>query len=425
VHRRKTTSSNASSDACGPRWQWLLLLSIVVFEYVRPMDWVLSFLGPLRLPGLATLVIALIFVFGKKDFLKQENLHKLVIAFWLLVSVTVFYSPNNRAAFNTSTTLLWNIAGFIFPLSIIVCSKERVYRFFGFWIAVQTILAILVIKDGGHGPGSYLWDENEVALALNMAIPYAVFISRFPGLPGKWRLALYGCIGVLLAAIGISASRGGVVGLAALILIMVWISDRPIRNGVLVAVVGTIAFTLLVKMLPADYRQDMADMSDPKDNTRDERLWSWSVGWVMYLENPVLGVGANNYAWTNHLYARKSPMYHPKRKIMGGRQAHSLYFTLLPELGSVGLIIYFALVKGLYNRYRTVREYCKVQTNEDAEKFGLLFKAMLASCFAFLVTGAFISVLYYPPFWHLVGMVAATYRVAGRELPNFPSRVVK
>jgi hypothetical protein len=42
---------------------------------------------------------------------------------------------------------------------------------------------------------------------------------------------------------------------------------------------------------------------------------------------------------TNHLYATESPLYNPRRKIMGGRQAHSIYFTLLPELGTEGLLL--------------------------------------------------------------------------------------
>jgi O-antigen ligase len=162
-------------------------------------------------------------------------------------------------------------------------------------------------------------------------------------------------------------------------------------------------------------------MDNPQDKTADERLWSWSIGWIMYKHNPVIGVGAGNYPCTNHLYATESPMYTPKRKIMGGRQAHSIYFTLLPELGTIGAVLYFGILIAMVNRFRAVRSYFLKQEvpSDDATRFYLLFKAMLASCFAYLVSGAFISVLYYPPFWHLVGIVAVTYRVARVELPGF------
>lgn len=409
-----------------PRWQWLLLLTVVVFEYIRPMDGYLKFMAPLRLSGIATFTMLFVFLRANKDYLRQETMHKLVIAFWAVVTITITFAPNNRAAFNTSLAMFWVATAFIFPLSVILCSKERVFKFFFFWLAVQTLLAIIVTLNGGHGLGSYVWDENDVALVINMSIPYAVFLALFPGITRKQKILIYSSIAFMLVAVGISASRGGIVGLAALLVILPLLSKRPVRNTLSIVSVTVIAIVLLLKFLPSAYVTDVENINNPKDSTRDERLWSWSIGWVMYLENPVLGVGASNYPWTNHLYATKSPMYRPSRKILGGRAAHSLYFTLLPELGTAGAIVFFALLKAMYNRYRSVRDYCKSQTSpsDDARKFELLFKAMLASCVAFLVSGAFISVLYYPPFWHLVGMVAATYRVASTQLAGFPQPVV-
>lgn len=175
---------------------------------------------------------------------------------------------------------------------------------------------------------------------------------------------------------------------------------------------------MLVKFLPSSYTQDMEDMDNPQDSTRDERLWSWSIGWVMFKENPVFGVGANNYPWTNHLYAKKSPMYTPKRKILGGRAAHSIYFSLMPELGTCGTVVFLLILIEIYKRQRQVRRFCLDHQDEspDITKFELLFKAMTASAVAFLVSGAFISVLYYPPIWHLIALVAATFRIAKRDL---------
>jgi O-antigen ligase len=170
--------------------------------------------------------------------------------------------------------------------------------------------------------------------------------------------------------------------------------------------------------MSAAYIADMENMSNPNDPTRDERVWSWSIGWVMFKENPILGVGAGNYPWTNHLYAEKSPMWTPKRKILGGREAHSLYFTLLPEFGVVGTSVFIAILFMMYLRYRTMRRCFKARASptDDEKRFNLLFITMMATVVAFLLTSTFISVLYYPPFWHLVGLLTAIYRVAIREV---------
>jgi len=400
-----------------PRWPWFLLLTVVALEYIRPFDGFLKFLAPLHIAGLATLGMLFVFLGNRKKVLAGELLYKLVIAFWVIVSATVVFAPNNRATFDLSVALLWLYVGFTFPISAVLTNKERIYKFFFFWIVVQTILGLFVIFHGGHGPGSYLWDENDVALVMVMAIPYPVFLSRFPKLSRKVKLALYLSIAILLAGIGITASRGGVVGLAALIAVMVLVSKRPIRNGLIVATVTAVATIILLRALPAAYVEDMEDMNNPEDTTRDERLWSWSIAWVMYRENPVLGVGAGNYPWTNHLYATKSPLYTPRRKILGGRAAHSIYFTVLPELGTVGAVVFLWTIKAIYVRCATVRRYYKSQAepSDDSIKFDLLFKAMIASCFGFLAAGAFITVIYYPPLWHLVGIIVATYRVAAEE----------
>lgn len=420
----RSTAAIAVADG-PPKWHWWLLLTVVIVEYLRPMDGLLKFLAPLRIGGITALIMVAVFVMSPKRYLREESLHTLMFAFTAVAGITVLFAPNNRAAFNTTISMLWLLGGFVLPITVILCNKQRLWRYFFFWMVVQTILAVLVALGGGHGPGSYLWDENDVALCLNMAIPYSLFLAQMPGITRARRLLLYGSAVILAGAVLVTASRGGVVGMAALVMILICLSKRPVRNGIIVAAVGALALVTALKLLPGAYVSDMESMNDPNDTTRDERLWSWSIGWVMYRENPILGVGAANYPWTNHLYAEKSPMYNPRRKILGGRQAHSLYFQLLPELGTTGALIFLGIIKAMYNRYRDIRNYRRSMTtpNEDAIKFELLFKAMLASCVTFLVTGAFISVLYYPPFWHLVGMVAASYRVAAHTLPDFAAAV--
>jgi probable O-glycosylation ligase (exosortase A-associated) len=395
-------------------WVWILLVTTSVLEYIRPMDNDLKFLSPLRLGGLVTLALSVLFFVNKKSYLKEDRIYKWALAFWALVFLSTFWAPNNRAAFNTGITLFWIFTAFVFPINLALTSPARVYRFLFWWVGVQALLGLHVATHGGHGPGSFLTDENDVGLALNMALPYMIYLTRFPDISGRTRLLLYGAIGLMLVAVGISASRGAVVGLAVSAATMILISKKVIRNGIIALTVVLVGVAILVKFLPPAYVKDMQGIDDPNDSTADERLWSWSIGWVIYKHNPVLGVGASNYQWTNHLYATESPMYRPDRKILGGRVAHSLYFTLIPELGTVGIVIFIAILVLLFDRCKRLRKWPNVEPAKavDRLKFELIGKAMTVSVVAYLVTGAFISVLYYPPFWHLFGMIVAIYRVA-------------
>jgi O-antigen ligase len=400
------------------RWAWYLLLGVVFFEYVRPTEWIFSFLRPLRVGGIMAATLVIVFLVNQKKYLREENIHRVCLLFIALAATSVTWAYNNNAAFWRTVLLFWAFVGFTYPVNAILTTKERIYTYFHFWILVQTILALYVIFHSGHGTGSYLLDENDVGLVLNMAVPYCIFMLQFPGITWSRRVLLCLALLILLVAIAVTDSRGAVVGLAGVLVTMIWLSKRPVVNALWVGAVAGIAVLILLRTLPAAYIEDMENMSNPQDSTRDERLWSWSIGWVMYKENPVWGVGAGNYPWTNHLYAEKSPIYSPKRRILGGREAHSLYFTLLPEFGTVGSAVYFTLIVLMYRRYRTIRRCFKARAapTDDEKKFNLLFIVMMASTIAFLLTSTFISVLYYPPFWHLLGALAATYRVAVRDV---------
>jgi len=404
-----------------PQWHWYAMLAIVLFEYVRPQDVWLPFLAPLRLPGILTLVAAFIFLANDKSYLREYSVFKLMILFMVICACTIVFAPNTRAVYNKTITLFWIYVSFVFPLCAVVTSYERLRYLAFFWVAMQALLALQVATGGGHGPGSYLWDENDVAMALCMAIPYAAYLAFLPGLKVKHRFLLLLVVLILIGAIGITASRGGVIGLAATLMVSVCMSKKPVKNFAILALLVLMATPIVLSNLPDAYKQDMGNISNPEDSTRDERLWSWSIGWVMYLENPVFGVGAGNYDWTNHLYAHKSPMYTPKRKIMGGRAAHSLYFTLLPELGSVGTIVYLAILGWMIKRFFQYRRFYNAQAapTEEMQFYMAMLNAVAGAAAAFLVAGAFITVLYYPPYWHLVGFFVLVYRSARKRLPEF------
>lgn len=404
-----------------PQWHWFAMLTVIVFEYVRPQDFLLPFLAPLRISGILTLVAAFIFLANDKSYLRNERVFKLMIAFMIVCAITIVFAPNTRAVYNKTIGFFWTFVSFVFPLYAVVTSYERLRTLMFFWVGIQGLLGFQVIINGGHGPGSYLWDENDVAMALCMAIPYAAYFAFLPNIQKKHRMLFLLAVLLLVGGVGVSASRGGMLGMVATILFSLMISKRPVKNFSILLLLVAMATPIVLSNLPDAYKKDMENISNPEDKTRDERLWSWSIGWVMYLENPVLGVGAGNYDWTNHLYAHKSPMYTPKRRILGGRAAHSLYFTLLPELGTVGVISWLLILFWAMGRFFKYRRFFNRQEAPTDEMifYMAMMRALAGSTIAFLVAGAFITVLYYPPYYQLMGLFAITMKVASDRLPEF------
>jgi hypothetical protein len=107
--------------------------------------------------------------------------------------------------------------------------------------------------------------------------------------------------------------------------------------------------------------------------------------------------------------------------------AHSLYFTLLPELGLVGTILFFSMIISSWLVRRRIAKRCRDALKSDSlsaeqrdrvQTLLQLSAAMDASLLTFLVTGAFIAVLYYPHIWLLIAFTAALDRIASQVLPQ-------
>jgi O-antigen ligase len=195
------------------------------------------------------------------------------------------------------------------------------------------------------------------------------------------------------------------VGLAAAVMGMVAVSKHKVRHLLVVAVVTLLS----MRFVPDIVVSEIATIADPTDDTAVLRFYYWGLAWDMFLDNPIFGIGAANYPWTVQLYEVDSEASILGRSV-AGRAAHSLYLTLLAELGLTGTITYVALVlavlKSLLDNIRALRGYGETEAALIAD----LSRGMIASLFSFLLCGAFISVLYYPVFWYAVAATVALER---------------
>jgi len=119
----------------------------------------------------------------------------------------------------------------------------------------------------------------------------------------------------------------------------------------------------------------------------------------MFLDNPVIGVGQDNFPVRFADYEGDERLYGRTRM---WRAAHSVYFTLLPELGLVGALIFFRML------YWIRRDVATIRRSSTIVPYG---NAIEASLIGFLVSGIFISTLYYPNFWVTMGFAVALRRV--------------
>ncbi len=403
---------------------FVLVLTYLLIDYGRPQDWV-PVLGVIK-PGMLVLgggVLALIIC---RAF-PSNPLVKYMLAFLGLMVVQIPFAFNPHRAFNQTWDFALLLFGAILPIMVFVDSFERLRILLRFWIWIHVALALFSITHRGQGVGSFLGDENDFALAMNIALPYGfglLMVER--GTVRK--LFLLGASLLFLLPITSPAagsgntSRGGFIGLVC-VAIALWFRSQ--KKMLSLAIVLTLAMGFLA-VAPPSFLKEMGtiETADSEDDTGHQRLYFWGIAWRMFLARP-LGVGPGNYGVNAPNYESTHELRRGQH--VWGRVAHSLYFTLLPENGFIGTALFAAMViLGVRVRRRLSRR-CRTHlknatlSDEDRERTQWLLQisyCMDVSLVGFLSTGAFISVLYYPHIWVLTALTVVTAQIASRHLPE-------
>ncbi len=379
---------------------WFIFAIIyLIIDYARLQD-LIPFLAHLK-PGMFIIVILTFFFIFKGDISGADTKQtRLIILFILLLMTYVPLVRNNFFAWRTVKTMLLFMP---FILSVIFCvrSMERLKTFMLIMICIMFYISAYSLGHGGKGSGGYFNDENDLSLFINMWLPFAYYL--FISEKERLKKILYACAFILgIVSVVVSFSRGGFVGMIAMFFVLWCFSPRKVLT---LAVVAICAFSIYF-LGGEDYRTEMATVTDMEEGTADARILSWQTAWDMFLDNP-LGVGGNNFQV-------RFPEYQGDRfpRGMWGRVAHSLWFTLIPETGILGIIIYFML---LYYNIKDIFEVKRMNSLRDSPESRYLYHmsiAMLASLAGFFASATFLSVLYYPHYWYMTAIIIAIANIS-------------
>lgn len=382
-----------------------LLLILLFFEYVRPQ----SYLPTLSMIRPALFVYVLLFIsllFRGKALRIQNTQTKYYFGLVLLMTIHIPIAVNNYWAFEIwKTTCLY----FILYLGIVnfVDSLEKLKKLINFGIISIVFCAVIGISKGGRIPYSYasfLGDENDFALVMNMFIPFAYFM--FLETTSKWKKALYlGAISSFVAANIISLSRGGFVGLVAAALYC-WLRSP---KKILTSIILVLGICILSFTAPSQYWEEVRTIKEEniREGTGSVRWYAWKCGWKMFLDNPIIGVGQGNFPWNFEKY---EPPEGFGGRLHGGMVAHSIYFTLIPELGIIGTFLFFGILWRSYKDISDKIRQIQRRTETMQQKNNTLCYYILAiqgALFAYLVSGVFLSTLYYPHFWLMIAFIVS------------------
>ncbi|MCC6158966.1 MAG: O-antigen ligase family protein [Deltaproteobacteria bacterium] len=280
-----------------------------------------------------------------------------------------------------------------------------------------------VIDNGGSGgmAGGFLGDGNDFALALNVMLPIPVF--QFMATRHRWtRVACAVVIVSFVLSIIATYSRGGLLGMIAVFAFAFWFYLLRSRNWALgiamIVVLATVGTGSIILFAPDNFKERMAGMHDyEKDESALGRLDAWGAGMRMFADRPVLGVGAGCFP---DAYGRK---YKPMDAVAANwREAHSLYVQTFAELGSLGAFFLFGLCAVVSVHLRRIHQYGlpDAQTQKEVHYYA---DAVTTGLIGFLVSGAFLSVAYYPHLYIMSAETMILMRIAEEESRKSPDLV--
>ena len=385
-----------------------------MLEFGRPQA-IIKALESAHLPAIVTIILMLYLLRRGNMFLseKQTKLFLILIAFMFF---HIFTAINNYWAFNVWRTM---ILMFIVYLSLLsyIDSPDKYYTLIKFWVFIHLFLAIFGIAKGGRGIGGFLGDENDLCMTLNMAVPFSFYMAMTEKKVLK-KIFYFIVTGIMVFTCILTFSRGGFVGLVA-VGGYIWI--RSSRKVVFAIIVAILAMAMIL-LAPEKYGDRILSITEQgtKSGTGRERLYTWGVAWDMFKGNPLFGVGQGNARWEFREYEVERGF---EEGLLGrsraGRAMHSVYFTLFPELGIFGTFLFGSMIFHLFKDTRRIRD--KLKSKRTASGGGTavididIASFLEASLVGFLVSGIFISTLYYPNFWILMGFVVCCRRLVCGE----------
>jgi O-antigen ligase len=178
----------------------------------------------------------------------------------------------------------------------------------------------------------------------------------------------------------------------------------------------------MLVLAPETYWDEIASSTNAEtmgeNGTGGERLYTWGIGMEMFLYNPIIGIGQSNFPWTFTLYEAGRSFH---QRSIAGRQAHSAWVTLISELGLAGIVIIGGMLLQCYKDLKLVRGRFApaesrqkhgqtVRAGEDVRVY--LARAMEGSLIGFIVSGVFISILWYPSMWIMIAFVVALRNIS-------------
>jgi putative inorganic carbon (hco3(-)) transporter len=404
-------------------WYWVSYFNPHRFTYGFAYDMPVALL--VAIPTLVGLI------FTKKSLrslLASESV--LLIGLWAWYTITYIHAKGvpifagHMAEADYQMNHISKIILMTLVMIVLVSSRQRLH---GVMLVTGVSLGLLAVKDTIFGirtsgetrvfgpPGSFLTDNNAFGLAINVSLPILFFLARAE--TRRWlRVVLYVCFGCGIVTVLLTYSRGGFVGLAAVLLAITLRS----RHKFVAAFVGVAAIFVVLIVAPPAWMDRMGQLAHGNlDATANQRLVSWGTAWNFSHDYPITG-GSFDALPDVFIYQRYQPRPLPDGLTASG--PHSIYFQLLADQGFVGLGLFLFLMGTCFLTLLGIRRAARrVPAVNWLVDYTLMVEIAILG---FLTSGAFLGFVYLDLIYQMIGMTVVLKMLLRKEMNELSANQV-
>lgn len=288
-----------------------------------------------------------------------------------------------------------------------------------FIAAVLTIEQFFVggVRRAGENVGGGV---NTTATLLVVVIPFAFYLLRSKR-NTVWRPVAIAYVVVAIIGVAVTFSRMNLLMLPVIIAAQYWGTLRSGKGRAWLLIL-TCVIVLALSFVPLELVQSRvetigpyleATFSDGQDyaaETTSGRGYHLKVGYNIFSDNPVLGVGYHNYG-AHFLYNYQFLVSGGDRVWSSKRSPHSSHVGLLAELGFVGVLLWLALM-GVALR-NLIRAWWQTSRTKPSAPFFMIEAVTYAYLAQILAYGWYTNIHSEKFFWMLLGVSVVIRRLAG------------
>ncbi len=380
---------------------WLGVLCLAVFSYLNPHTYAWGFMTtfPVYLVMFIVAFFAMLTTKDRQAIPRDWRIYVFYIL-WFYFLLTTLNAQVPWAAWPKLIEVSKIYLPFILTL-MLINTREKLYYLI---ITIAGSIGLVAVKGGiwaimtgfsnrVYGPPyTQFYGNNEFAIATLMIIPLLIFWRRETR--NRWiNYGLMAAIPLCFAAALSSWSRGALLTIAALAVVLIWESKRKY----LAIPLMMLGIYLALGALPEQWfgRMDTIETYEA-DTSAMERIQAWRDGFHYALDHPLLGAGFEGWRYVTQ------------------RDWHSSYIEILAEHGFIAFAMWFSLLFGtlisLTRLNITTRRFPEMAWVKN-------YTTMLrASLIAYATGTIFLGLSYWDIFYHLVFISVLVKKFAQEEM---------